>query len=95
MVVIVVQGSNLKVGEFEGLLSVFDMGKAFELGMFMDCLGLRESGDEVTLEEALETGKMLLDWGCPVVILTQHICLHLLCFGLCARYCDRNRNTWA
>lgn len=31
MVVIIVQGSSLKVGEFEGL-RVFDMGKAFELG---------------------------------------------------------------
>ena len=38
LVVIVVQGSNLKVGEFEGP-RVFDISKAFELDMFMQCLG--------------------------------------------------------
>lgn len=40
LVVIVVQGSNLKVGEFEGLrVSVMD--KAFELGRFSQCTGLK------------------------------------------------------
>lgn len=68
----------MQVGESEGL-RLFHMGKAFELGGSTPCLGSRECGYEV----ALRTGRVLLDWGCPVVILTGHICRVLsLCWAL-------------
>lgn len=58
--------------------------KPLNLAGLWTCPDLRENGYEVTLEEALGTGKMLLDWGCPVVILTQHICCApTMCWTLC------------